>query len=74
MSDKEIKMPVNGDSIILKKPHACGGNEWQVTRTGMDFGLRCLQCGRNIMLPRRELQRQLKEIISKDKKEGTLEK
>jgi len=66
MAEKEITMPACGDIIILKKPHACGGNEWKVTRTGMDFGLCCLQCGRNIMLPRRELQRQLKEILSKE--------
>ena len=66
MTEKSIKMPETGDRIKLKKTHACGENLWLVTRTGMDFGLRCLNCGRNIMLPRRELQRQLVKIEAKE--------
>ena len=66
MDENSIKMPEPGDKVILKKPHACGENLWLVTRTGMDFGLRCLNCGRNIMLPRRELQRQLVKIEAKE--------
>lgn len=39
-----------GDKIISKKNHACGGNAWQVTRTGADIKLTCLKCGRSVFL------------------------
>lgn len=37
-----------GDKIISRKPHACGGNEWVVTRTGADVKLKCLKCGKSL--------------------------
>lgn len=40
------------DRIVMKKPHACGANEWVVTRTGADVKLRCAGCGRVVMLDR----------------------
>lgn len=39
-----------GDVIKTKKPHACGGREWEITRTGADVKLKCLKCGRIIFL------------------------
>ena len=39
-----------GDKIKAKKPHACGGREWEVIRTGADVKLKCLKCGRVIFL------------------------
>ena len=39
-----------GDSVIAKKNHACGGNEWVVVRTGADVKLKCKKCGRVIFL------------------------
>ena len=39
-----------GDKITSKKNHACGSNEWQVSRTGADIKLVCLKCGRAIFL------------------------
>ena len=41
-----------GDRIVMKKPHACGANEWVLTRTGADVKLRCTGCGRIVMLDR----------------------
>lgn len=35
-----------GDKIKAKKPHACGGREWEILRTGADIKLKCLKCGR----------------------------
>ena len=35
-----------GDKIKAKKPHACGGREWEIMRTGADVKLKCLTCGR----------------------------
>ena len=41
-----------GQRVVMRKPHACGANEWEITRTGADIKLRCLRCGRLIMLDR----------------------
>jgi hypothetical protein len=52
-----------GDRVRLRKPHPCGGCEWRLTRVGADIGLRCLTCGRRIMVPRSKFERQLKAIL-----------
>ncbi len=52
------------DRVRLRKPHPCGSYEWVVYRIGADIGLQCLQCGRRVMLSRRELARRLKAILS----------
>ncbi len=51
-----------GDILHLRKPHPCGGREWQVVRLGADIGLRCLTCGRRVLIPRAKLARQIKSI------------
>ena len=53
------------DVLRLRKPHPCGSYEWKVTRLGADIGLECLGCGRRVLLPRRELARRLKTVVSK---------
>ncbi len=52
-----------GDVIRLKKPHPCGGHLWQVLRVGMDLRLQCQQCGRQVMLPRGEVEKRCQEIL-----------
>ena len=52
-----------GDVVRLKKKHPCGGFEWQVVRIGADIGLRCLTCGRRILLPRSKAEKQIKSIV-----------
>ncbi len=47
----------------MKKPHPCGHNEWEITRIGADIKIKCLNCGRSIMLPRPEFNKKLKKII-----------
>ena len=59
---QEIKL---GDVVRLKKVHPCGGYEWQVVRLGADIGLKCLKCGRRVLLERSLLQRRVKEFISR---------
>jgi hypothetical protein len=54
-----------GDRVRMRKPHPCGGYEWEVTRTGADIGLRCLTCGRRVMLPRVKFAKQVKAIDHK---------
>lgn len=51
------------DIVRLRKPHPCGGYEWKIVRLGADIGLECLQCGRRVLLARRELARRLKNVL-----------
>jgi hypothetical protein len=57
-----------GDRVHMRKVHPCGGYEWEVTRTGADIGLRCLTCGRRVMLPRGKFEKRVKAIL--DAKDG----
>lgn len=52
-----------GDIVVMKKPHPCGHNEWEITRLGADIKIKCLNCGRSIMLLRPEFNKKLKKII-----------
>lgn len=56
----EIQMD---DVVRLRKPHPCGSSDWVVVRIGADIGLKCLGCGRRILLPRRELSRRMKTYV-----------
>lgn len=65
----DVPLPVTpirvGDVVRLKKPHPCGANEWEITRTGMDVGLACVACGRKVRLVRYEFDRRFKAYISR---------
>jgi len=52
------------DTIRLRKPHPCGGYDWKVIRLGADIGLMCLTCNRRVLLPRRDLARRMKKVLS----------
>ena len=54
-----------GDIVRLKKQHPCGAKEWQVSRIGADFRLRCLGCGRQIMIARKLVEKNIREIRKK---------
>ncbi len=51
-----------GDIVKLKKQHPCGSFEWEVLRIGMDFRLKCTGCGHQIMLPRKQVEKNIKKI------------
>jgi hypothetical protein len=53
------------DVLRLRKPHPCGNTDWVVVRLGADIGLKCLGCGRRILLPRREVSRRMKTYVKK---------
>lgn len=55
-----------GDVVRLKKKHPCGSNLWEVLRVGIDFRLKCQGCGHQIMLPRKQVEKNVKEIIPKE--------
>lgn len=52
-----------GTKVIMKKGHPCGANEWQILRIGVDIKIKCLNCGRIIMLPRIEFNKKVKKIM-----------
>lgn len=62
---------VNVDDIVrMKKPHPCGSLDWQITRVGADIGMKCLKCGRRVMLPRDQFNRRLKYVMPADNDES----
>jgi hypothetical protein len=63
MIDKEPLRVCVGYKVRMRKPHPCGGCEWEITRTGADIGMRCLTCGRRVMLTRAKFERQIKAIL-----------
>lgn len=61
-------MPVDfqiGDIVRLRKPHPCGGYDWEIVRLGADIGLRCLTCQHRVLLTRRELQKRFKTFVQR---------
>ena len=52
-----------GDIIVMKKPHACGERNWQVTRLGADIGLKCEKCGHEIFMDRIQVYKKMKKKV-----------
>lgn len=55
-----------GDILIMKKNHPCGGNRFVVTRSGMDFKLRCEKCGHDVEVPRSKAEKNIKQIVREE--------
>ncbi|MDD2956878.1 MAG: DUF951 domain-containing protein [Oscillospiraceae bacterium] len=60
-----------GDVVQMRKPHPCGADTWEVTRTGADVKIKCTGCGRIVMLDRMTFERRMKKVVSH--KEGSTE-
>ena len=56
---------VVGDTIKMKKKHPCGSYEWEILRVGADFRLKCKGCGHQIMIARKLVEKNTKEIQKK---------
>jgi hypothetical protein len=59
MADATSPSFLLGDVVRLARPHPCGGDTWQIDRLGADLGLRCLGCGRHVLLARALVERRL---------------
>ncbi len=59
-----------GDRVQMRKKHPCGSDEWEIYRIGADIGLRCLGCGRRVMLARPLFWKRLKKILASSSKRG----
>lgn len=51
-----------GDTIITRKPHACGCDKWQIERVGADYKIRCLNCKRVVMLDAGKFHKAVKGV------------
>lgn len=56
------------DILVMKKPHPCGEKQWKVLRVGMDFRLRCLGCGHEVMITRQKAEKNLREVLREGQK------
>ena len=54
-----------GNIVKLKKKHPCGSQEWEVLRLGADFRLKCLGCVHQIMVPRKLVEKNVRQIREK---------
>lgn len=52
-----------GSIVIMKKPHPCGSNKWQITRLGADIKIKCLNCGHMVMIDRVEFNKKIKKVV-----------
>ena len=52
-----------GYRILTRKKHPCGAQSFEVLRVGMDFKIRCTGCGREVMLPRAKIEKNIKKVI-----------
>ena len=52
-----------GDELIMKKPHPCGSNCFLALRVGMDFKIRCTGCGREVMVPRKKVEHNIRQVF-----------
>ena len=55
-----------GDTLIMKKKHPCGDNRFNVLRIGADFRIKCAGCGREVMLERVKVEKNIKKIIREE--------
>lgn len=53
------------DIVEMKKGHPCGSNEWKIIRIGADVKIKCVNCGRIIMMPKIKFDKGLKKILNK---------
>lgn len=52
------------DRLEMKKPHPCGKDKrFLVLRIGMDFRLRCLGCGHELMIPRAKAEKNIRRLM-----------
>ena len=52
-----------GSHVIMRKLHACDSSEWEIIRTGADVKLKCVGCGRLVMLDRGDFMRAAKKLL-----------
>jgi hypothetical protein len=62
-----------GDVVEMKKGHPCGSNSWEIIRLGADIKIKCLGCGRIVMLPRNKFEKSVKKILKSNDHEKNID-
>jgi hypothetical protein len=57
---EEIRM---GDTVQMRKAHPCGGDQWTVIRVGADIKIKCMVCGRIVMMDRAVFIKRRKKVL-----------
>lgn len=60
MENKEVAL---GNIVEMKKEHPCGANEWEIIRLGADLKIKCVNCGRVVMISRIDFNKKVKKIL-----------
>ena len=55
-----------GDRLQMRKPHPCGNNEFLVTRVGADIRIKCINCGREVMLDSVKIEKNIKKVLREE--------
>jgi len=54
-----------GDIIQTRKRHPCGSDQWKIIRVGADMKMKCLECGRIVMLDRETFEKRVKKVVQR---------
>jgi len=55
-----------GDKVQMKKKHPCGNDIWTIIRVGMDFRIKCNNCGRSVLIPRTKFEKSVREHFAQE--------
>jgi hypothetical protein len=65
MSGTRVLQLYLGDVVRLRRRHPCGGDSWRIDRLGADIGLRCLTCGRHVLVARPSLEHRIEAFVER---------
>ena len=54
-----------GDIVTLEKQHPGGSEDWEILRVGADFRLKCTGCGHQIMVARKLVEKNTRDLRKK---------
>jgi hypothetical protein len=53
------------DKVQMRKTHPCGSDTWQIIRVGADIKIKCLGCGRIVMMDRAIFDKRLRKVLER---------
>ncbi len=64
----DIKVFKTGDTLNMKKNHACdkSAKQFLVLMAGSDVKVRCVSCGREMIIPRVKLEKSIKSVVNNE--------
>lgn len=57
-----MEMKLN-DICIMRKKHPCKNDRFVIVRVGMDVKFKCENCGKEIMMSRKNAEKAIKKIL-----------